>query len=129
MQKVLRLMKRVRSGLRSFVQEISCWTVLHGRVDHLRLTAIKSRHRQRTISVLPRKRCRYTQYVRINRVISENEKCVFYFMEKNKRAFWSTQQIGKEIYFWECRGAFVPGWPACVPTQYCHDYGSCTASR
>ena len=35
---------RQKSGLRSFVLEISRWTMLHGRVDQLKLTAIKSRH-------------------------------------------------------------------------------------
>ena len=30
-----------KSGLRSFVLEISCWMILHGRVDQLKLIAIK----------------------------------------------------------------------------------------
>ena len=44
MEKVLWLVEHVRSGLRSFVLEISHWTMLHGWVDQLKLTAIKSRH-------------------------------------------------------------------------------------
>ena len=33
-----------RNGLQSFMLEISHWTMLHGRVDQLKLIAIKSRH-------------------------------------------------------------------------------------
>ena len=33
----------------------------------------------------------HTQNIQINKVIGENEKCVFYFMEKTKQTFWSTQ--------------------------------------
>ena len=36
--------KHVKSGLQSFVLQISLWTVLHGRVDQLLLIAIQSRH-------------------------------------------------------------------------------------
>ena len=32
-----------------------------------------------------------TQNIQINKVTGENEKCVFYFMEKIKWAFWPTQ--------------------------------------
>ena len=34
---------------------------------------------------------RYTQNTQINKVIGENEKCVFYFMGKTKWTFWPTQ--------------------------------------
>ena len=34
----------VKSGLRSFVVEISRWAMLHGQVDQLKLIVIKSRH-------------------------------------------------------------------------------------
>ena len=33
----------------------------------------------------------HTQNIQINKVIGENEKCVFYFMEKTKQNFWTTQ--------------------------------------
>ena len=33
----------------------------------------------------------------MNKVIGENEKCVFYFMEKMKWTFWPTQQLDKMI--------------------------------
>ena len=33
----------------------------------------------------------YTQNIQINKVISENEKCVSYFTEKTKWTFWPTQ--------------------------------------
>ena len=38
MEKVLWWMECVRSSLQSFVLEISCWTMLHGQVDQLKLT-------------------------------------------------------------------------------------------
>ena len=34
---------------------------------------------------------RHTQNIQINNVIVENEKCVFYFMEKATWTFWPTQ--------------------------------------
>ena len=40
MEKVLWLIERVKSGLWSFVLEISCWTMLHGWVDQLKLVVI-----------------------------------------------------------------------------------------
>ena len=43
-EKVLRLIKHVKSGLRSFMLEISRWTMLHSQVDQLTLIVIKSRH-------------------------------------------------------------------------------------
>ena len=36
--------KWVKSGLRSYVLEISRWTMLHGRLEQLKLIAIKWRH-------------------------------------------------------------------------------------
>lgn len=39
MEKMLWLIKRVKSGLPSFVLDISCWTLFHGQVDQLRLIA------------------------------------------------------------------------------------------
>ena len=36
---------------------------------------------------------RHTQNIQINKVIGENEKFVFYFMEKTKWTFWPTQYI------------------------------------
>ena len=33
----------------------------------------------------------HTQNIQINEVTGENEKCVFYFMEKTKWTFWPTQ--------------------------------------
>ena len=36
--------ERVKSGLRSFMLQISHWMMLHSRVDQLKLIVIKSRH-------------------------------------------------------------------------------------
>ena len=44
MQKVLWLKEHVGSGLQNFVLEISCWMMLHGQVDQLKLIAMKTRH-------------------------------------------------------------------------------------
>ena len=44
MEKVLWLIECVKSGLQSFVLEISRCMMLRGQVDHLKLTANKSRH-------------------------------------------------------------------------------------
>ena len=38
------LIEPVKSGLRSFVLEVSNWTMLHGQIDQLKLIVIKSRH-------------------------------------------------------------------------------------
>ena len=43
-EKLLWLIECVKSGLQNFVLEISCWMMLHGRIDQLKLIAIKSRH-------------------------------------------------------------------------------------
>ena len=53
MEKVLWLMERVESGLRSFVPEISHWMMLHCQEDQLKLIAIKLRRELRTIIVIP----------------------------------------------------------------------------
>ena len=41
-----------QSGLQSFMLEISCWTMLHGCINQLKLIAIKSRQ-SRTYSKYP----------------------------------------------------------------------------
>ena len=65
---------------------ISCWTMLHGRVDQLRLKAIKLRHwKQSTFYHVGDSQ--HTQNIQINKVIGENEKCVFYFTEKSIHIF------------------------------------------
>ena len=43
-EKVLWLIRCAKSGLPSFMVEISCWTMLHGWADQLKATAIKLRH-------------------------------------------------------------------------------------
>ena len=44
MQKMLWWIKHVKSGLQSFMLEISHWTMLHSWVGQLKLTVIKWRH-------------------------------------------------------------------------------------
>ena len=89
MEKVLWLIERVKSGLQSFVLEISHWVILYSR-GQLKLIAMfyhvgDSQH---------------TQNIQINKVIGENEKCVFYFMEKTIWTFWPTQYMYQELFFW-----------------------------
>ena len=57
MEMVLWLIERVKSGLWGFLLEVSHWMMY----------------------------CRPTQNIQINKIIGENEKCVFYFMEKKTR--------------------------------------------
>ena len=90
-EKVLWLIKRVKSGLRSFLyywhfgQIILCCgaVVCIGRClaatlafSHKMPMAGDSWH---------------TQNIHISKFIGENEKCVLYFMEKTKQTFWPTQ--------------------------------------
>ena len=44
MEQVLRLIRHVKSGFRSFVLGISSWTMLYGWVNQLKLVEIKSRY-------------------------------------------------------------------------------------
>ena len=41
MERVLRLIERAKSGLQSFVLEISHWTMFHSLIDQLKLIGIK----------------------------------------------------------------------------------------
>ena len=43
-EKVLWLIKCVKSGLQSFMLEISVWMMLHGWIEQLKLLVIRSRH-------------------------------------------------------------------------------------
>ena len=89
MEKVLWLIKHVKSGLWSFVLEISCWMVIHGWVDQLKLRVIKLKHWELS-TLYYVEDSRHTQNIQINKVVGENEKCVFYFTEEIKWTFWPT---------------------------------------
>ena len=73
--------------------KISCWTVLHGRVDQLKLIAIKSRHKLRTITLYHVGDNQHTQNIQNNQVIGENEKVSFIILDKTKQTFWPPQYI------------------------------------
>ena len=61
-KKVLWLIECVKSGLINFVLEISHWMILHGGVDQLKLTAIKSIHCLRSVnSILCRRQPTYSK--------------------------------------------------------------------
>ena len=40
----------------------------------------------------------HTQNIQINKVIGENKKCVFYFMENTKWTFWPTEYFLKDDF-------------------------------
>ena len=50
------MIEHVKSGLQSFVLEISLRMTLHGQADQLKLIAFKSRHSLRTANIAPRGR-------------------------------------------------------------------------
>ena len=56
MEEVLWLTESVKGGLRSFVLEISRWTMLRSWVDQLKLTVIKLGRWLRTVNILPLER-------------------------------------------------------------------------
>ena len=69
MEKVLRPAERVRSALRSFVLEMSPWTMLPGRVD-INWAQSAAHH----VGVR-----RHTQNTQINEVIGDSEKCLLFY--------------------------------------------------
>ena len=97
--------ERVKSGLWSLVLEICCWTMLHRQVGLLKLIAIKLRHWKRS-AFYHMGDSWHIQNVQNNKIIGENEKCVFYFMEKTIQIFWPTQYIQS---LWETVGQCM--WP------------------
>ena len=86
MEKALWLIKGNKSGLWSFVLEISCWRMLPNWRNQLKLIVIKSKHWEQSM-LYHVGDCWHTQNIEINRVISENKKCVFYFTKKNHMDF------------------------------------------
>ena len=79
--------EHVESGLWSFVLEISCWTMLHGWVDKLKLIAIKRTHWEQSVLYQIGDR-QHTQNIQINKVIGDNEKNLsFILWEKKPRLF------------------------------------------
>ena len=72
-----------QSGLRSFVLEISGRMMLHGVVDQLKLVVIKWRHWEQAVLYYAGD-SRHIQSTHISKVAGENEKWVFYIMERSK---------------------------------------------
>ena len=66
----------------SFMLEISRWTMLQVQVLQLKLIAIKLRHWEQSM-LYHVGESQHIQNIQISKVICENEKCVFYFTEKN----------------------------------------------
>ena len=75
MEKVLWLIKCVKSGLWSFLLEISRWTMLHGQEDPLKLIAIRDINWEQSMFYHVGE-SRHTQNIQVNTVIGENEKRV-----------------------------------------------------
>ena len=91
MEKVLWLIECVKSGLWSFVLEISPCTMLYGQWGRPVEVVSNQIETLRTIKVLP---CRRSAHIlRISKSIKllVKVKNVFCFMEKNKWTFWPTQ--------------------------------------
>ena len=90
MEKVLGLIERVQSGLRSLVLEMSRWTMLQsGRpaaVDSDQIETFIENNQRSTMQEL-------ADILKIPKsiVAGENGKCVLYFMQKTKWIFWPTQ--------------------------------------
>ena len=74
--------------------EISLWTMLCGWVDQLKLIVSKSRYCEQS-TLYHTGDSQHTKNTQINKVIGENAKCVFYFMEKTIK--WPTQYINEYI--------------------------------
>ena len=81
-----------QSSLQSFVLEISRWTMLHGQVEQMKLIAIQSKHGEQSMSYHIGE-SPHTQNMQIDKVIGENEKCVFDFTEKTIWTFWPMQYL------------------------------------
>ena len=82
MEKVLWLTEHVKSGLRSFVLEISPWMMLHIRGDQLRLIAIKPDINWEQSMLYHLGESQHTENIQINKVIGEIEKYVFILWKK-----------------------------------------------
>ena len=106
-EKVLWPIERVKSGLRSFMLEISRGMMLHGGVHQFKLIAIPLRHELRTIT-LTWKDSRHTENIQINKVIGENEKRVFYFTDKKHTDFLANPIKSQELTVHGCNS--FPLW-------------------
>ena len=78
MEKVLWLIECVKSGLWHFMLEISHWMMLHGRADLLKSIVTKQDITWEKSTFYHTRDHQHTQNIQINKVIGENEKCVFY---------------------------------------------------
>ena len=95
MEKVLWTIKHVKSGLWSFLLEISHWTMLHSWIDQLKL-----------IETILRKSMsyhvgdsRHTQNIQIHKVIRENKNMSFILQKKTIQAFWPNQYFSSLFHF------------------------------
>ena len=109
--KVLWLIERVRSGLWSFMLEISRWTMLHSQsgrpfaVDSDQIETLIENNQHSTT----RERADILKTSNSMKLFSENEKCVFYFMEKTKQTFWPAPCIVTSSWGWAtCHRDYCP---------------------
>ena len=91
MEKVLWLIEHVKSGLRSFVLEILPWTMLHGRVDLLKLIAIKSRDTENDQHYTTWEIADTLKISKWVKLLLEMKNMSFILWEKNIQTFWPTQ--------------------------------------
>ena len=90
MEKVLWLFEDVKSGLQSFVLEISCWTMLHGWVDQLKLIAIKLKHWEQSTSYHVGDSW-HAQNTKSIKLLVKMKNVSFILGEKTKWTFWASQ--------------------------------------
>ena len=90
MQKVLRLIECIKSGLQSFPVLLTFQpnnSLLWGCLCTGRCLAADT-HQKPTAGD-----SQYTENIQLNKVIGESENCVFYIMDKTNQAFWPAQYI------------------------------------
>ena len=92
MEKVLWLIERVKSGLRSFMLEVSRWMVLHRLVDQLKLLLIKLRLWERS-TLYHMGGSWHSQNIQVNEVTGEKWKICLLFYGKTTWTLWPTQKL------------------------------------
>ena len=92
MEKVLWLIKCVKSGLQSLMLEISHWTTPHSQAGQLKLIILKSRHGEQS-TLYPMGDSQHTQNTQINKVIGENEKNVPFILQNRLNGLFGQSNI------------------------------------
>ena len=100
MEKVLWLIERVKSGLQSFVLEISHWTMLHGQVDQLKLQWSNQDINWEQSTLYHVGDSWQTQNIQINKVIGESDTCLLFYAEKNLNGLFGLPGVWLVTVIW-----------------------------